>query len=391
MMASTKRQNKGQRSEVWKFFKRCENDSDKCMCQKCDYSIKIKDGSTTNLHAHLKRKHDISLNIVPPKNSKSDSDSSTPPAYQSQSQTLTKLWTKLPKTSLRASNITKAIARFMAIDMRPLDTINDRGFIQLIETLEPRYDMNSRTHITQSVLPAMYKEAKEKLKSDIKQQQLVSLTTDSWTGRNSKSFNTVTAQYLNSKWNLVSKILGTREMTVSHTAQNLAEDFQEVLAEYHLSASGVTITTDNAANITSAMKLVGGAANIRCMAHTLNLATQKALKVSIIDRIIGKVRRVVTFFRRSTTANSLLQKALNQLELPQLKLLIDVSTRWNSTLDMLERYLKIRPAIYIATTSNAQLRQQYDTLTDRELSITEELIKVINHYIPVPASSLLRF
>jgi hypothetical protein len=175
--------------------------------------------------------------------------------------------------------------------------------------------------------------------------------------------------------NLISRVLSTKEMTESHTAQNIAEDFKRVLEEYSLLVRNVTVTTDNAANITAAMNIIG-LTNIRCMAHTLNLACQKALKISAIDRILGKVRRVVSFFRRSTTANNMLQKTMTQMSMQVLKPIIDVPTRWNSSFDMLERFVKIRPAMYITCTSNAQLRNQQDTLNDHELTIIDQLVQV---------------
>ena len=75
------------------------------------------------------------------------------------------------------------------------------------------------------------------------------------------------------------------------------------------------------------------------MAHTQNLAARKALKISAIAALCGKVRKLVTHFRRSTVAANLLRKAQSQLDLPDLAPIINVATRWNSTLDMLERYV----------------------------------------------------
>ena len=48
---------------------------------------------------------------------------------------------------------------------------------------------------------------------------------------------------------------------------------------------------------------------------------------------------------------------------------------FNST-HMLERYMKIRPAVYIATKKNSQIMNQYDTLTEHEAGIVKQLIEV---------------
>ena len=46
------------------------------------------------------------------------------------------------------------------------------------------------------------------------------------------------------------------------------------------------------------------------LAHTLNLASQRTLKLPAVARLLGKVRRITTFFHRSTIANFMLEPRL---------------------------------------------------------------------------------
>ena len=71
----------------------------------------------------------------------------------SQQQTLTSLFGKLPKE--RENGVTKMIANYITKDMRPLDCVNDSGFIKLIKYLEPRYKLCGRMHVTETVIPAI--------------------------------------------------------------------------------------------------------------------------------------------------------------------------------------------------------------------------------------------
>lgn len=112
--------------------------------------------------------------------------------------TLTSLWTKLPTTSPKHKQISTAIAKYIALDMRPLDSINDRGFFNLVHTLEPRFNMESRTHITDTLLPKTFADLKQQVQYKVNKASFVSLTMDAWTGRNQKSFVTVTAQHIDS-------------------------------------------------------------------------------------------------------------------------------------------------------------------------------------------------
>ena len=92
----------------------------------------------------------------------------------------------------------------------------------------------------------------------------------------------------------------------------------------------IPVTTDNAQNIVNASKQAGMSPHIGCFAHTLNLATQKGLGVNQMSRILGKVRRIVAFFHRSTTAAASFNSRQKDLKLNPHKLVQDVFLTWNS-------------------------------------------------------------
>ena len=98
----------------------------------------------------------------------------------------------------------------------------------------------------------------------------------------------------------------------------------------------------------------GLAPHIKCFAHTLNLATQAGLSVPRVVCLLGRIRRIVNFFHRSPTATAVLaakQKLLSGPDISEHKLIVDVTTHWNSSLDMLERYLDLQPAVAAALLS----------------------------------------
>ena len=160
--------------------------------------------------------------------------------------------------------------------MRPLNSVNDCRFAQLVKTLEPRYNMESRTYITSTLIPQMYDDLKAKIQQDLNACEFVGLTTDQWTSRATQSFTTVTALYINDHWELKNVVLVTKEFGDSQTANKLSDDFETFLQSWKLSKTNITVMTDNAANITLAMKKCS-IKHVRCMAHTLNLSSQKAL------------------------------------------------------------------------------------------------------------------
>lgn len=85
--------------------------------------------------------------------------------------------------------------------------------------------------------------------------------------------------YEDDEWDLQSHVLQTRVFNQSHTGVNLAALLQDVLRKWNITDKNLALVTDNARNM-----IVAGAGaelepHVRCVAHTLNLASQKALKL----------------------------------------------------------------------------------------------------------------
>lgn len=108
---------------------------------------------------------------------------------------------------------------------------------------------------------------------------------------------------------------------------------------------------------TVGVKLSGLQPHIGYFAHTINLATKRGLEVPKLNQLVGHVRRVVSYFHRSPKTSHVLKEklALLKIEGPK-KLIIDVSTRWNSTYDKLQRFAPLEPAL-MATLMTKEVRK----------------------------------
>ena len=71
---------------------------------------------------------------------------------------------------------------------------------------------------------------------------------------------------------------------------------------------------------------------------------EPTLKESI-SAAIKTVRKDVKFFRKSPKSNEFLQENIKKEFGKELKLILDVRTRWNSLYAMLERYVKVRMCV----------------------------------------------
>lgn len=67
-----------------------------------------------------------------------------------------------------------------------------------------------------------------------------------------------------------------------------------------------------------------------------------------IKKLATKVRAVVAIFRKSPLKNEVLQRRVVEKQTKNLTVLNDCKTRWNSTLTMFERFLKLKESIGLA-------------------------------------------
>uniref|UniRef100_A0A087Y3Q6 Uncharacterized protein n=1 Tax=Poecilia formosa TaxID=48698 RepID=A0A087Y3Q6_POEFO len=310
------------KADVWAYFGFKKKDSDfmdktLAVCKLCHTSVK-NSGNTTNLQAHLKRHHPDKVMLAEelhrdPKQTRLDSDGM--------------FSHKLPTTSPRSQNITETIAYFIRQDLRSYSVVENAGFRRMVNAMEPRYQIPTREHLTKVCVPRLYAQTKAHVKASIDSAERVALTCNGWTSRTTEAYVTIKTHFINEEWELVNYVLQTMDKPESHTGQNLAEHLRKALTEWGITEKDPVIVTDNASNMSIAAAEAAFSLHVKCYAHTLNLAAQRALKVTAVARLLGRVRRIVSFFRRSTTGSHILKEKQMFLRLPQHKLMTDVVTR----------------------------------------------------------------
>ena len=175
---------------------------------------------------------------------------------------------KLKTSSIRHKKITEKIAGVLVHDFQPFSFVEDRGFKELMEELEPRYEIPHRTTFSRSVIPRIYKEVKEQVKSkvvDLQQRKnKVALTTDMW----------LSCHYLTQEFELVSVCLAVEHFSGRHTGVNIASGIRHILTDYAIDYSAVSaVIADNASNIDLALRL-GEWRSRHCFGHTLQICIQ---------------------------------------------------------------------------------------------------------------------
>lgn len=157
------------KADIWAHFgfyqQHGKPDLDKthAVCKSCHAKIKYAGGNTTNMRNHVSRFHPelqtpVSA-IVDPAQPKIDQLIST-----------------LPPNSVRGQRITRAVASFIAKDIRPFSVVENPGFRHLLTTLEPRYKLPSRSHFSEKVIPELYLETKAQVMASMSQAHRVAIT-----------------------------------------------------------------------------------------------------------------------------------------------------------------------------------------------------------------------
>lgn len=271
---------------------------------------------------------------------------------------------------------------------RPFSIIEDLAFKNIISMtgISPREAQSLNSHSIKMFVSQAAEIKRSEIAAAIKG-RMISLKVDSAT-RLDRSFFAVNAQYILDGKILV-KNLGVTELYARSTAEYLKDKLLYIMRKYCILEQQIySITTDNGANMIKMTQLLNDGDNdsdeddtdtepleillnnnvydvdntepeipysvtsIRCAAHTLQLAVNDALQEDESIHTINEARSVVRKLRTPTMRNML--KASNKN-----KPLLDVATRWHSTLDMLERLVDLKEycsqtpgeALYVSPTT----------------------------------------
>lgn len=272
--------------------------------------------------------------------------------------------------------INEAFMQMFYVDLQPFSMVEDTGFRNFVKALNPTFEIPSRKNVSKTLIPSAYANCMEDTKLAAGKIKSVCLTTDGWTSRTNESYLAVTAHFINDDFFLKKMLLDCSPFSPSHTADNLATYLRKITDEWGLSDKILLVVSDNAANITCAVKERLKWKHWGCFGHTLNLIVKDALKV--VEQLIKKIRTIVAHFKRSSQATQKLMDCQKQCGINEpKKILQDVVTRWNSTFYMLERFVDleqhIRSVLGLLDTHLTPLRIE-------EWEVVKELLLVLRPF-----------
>lgn len=391
-------------SYIWNFFNEKPKSDYIAICNLCKQELSFK-STSNNLKKHMERKHPlVNLNInketVISRQDENINTLNLTEVQDSQPSTSTSqesvLQTQIKKT-VKQTAVTSFMRKKMGVtarkiiddnlmqlfthDFQPLSVVEDKGFKNFINSLNPSYQLPSRKTISNVMLPALYEEVYNNTRKIIADVNSVTLTTDCWTSRNTENFLAVTAHFIDRDFELKSVMLECASFGDRHTSTNLATELNRIIGEWGLEKKILIVISDNAANIKKAIKEDLKLKHFGCFAHTINLIAQDALTYGC--DILDKVKAVVSFFKRSTVAASKLIEQQKLLQRESKKLIQEVATRWNSSYYMIERFIELEEPLRMTL-----------ALTDKSLPIISlEEWQFLKEMVPIlkPLESITKF
>ncbi|XP_034529155.1 zinc finger BED domain-containing protein 1-like [Notolabrus celidotus] len=227
------------------------------------------------------------------------------------------------------------------------------------------------------MVEAKYESAKEKAKAKVEKAAAVSLTSDMWTSIHMDAYLAVTCHFVGENTRLDSVLLGVQAFPQSHTAENIARVKASMMEEWGISNKVTCMVADGAPNMVACVKELKLRHHI-CIAHTLNLVGKKALdQHPVVSGIRAKARKLVGYFRSSTTAKEKLTQVQFHLGMEQKKLMQEVETRWNSTYLMLQRLVELREPVGAAL---AGLQHDLAFFTSDEFNIVTGCLALLSPF-----------
>ncbi|OJA08026.1 hypothetical protein AZE42_10848 [Rhizopogon vesiculosus] len=166
----------------------------------------------------------------------------------------------------------------------PFDIVKDRGFQLLMKTGRPEYYIPSPRTVSCDVRLVFARTRQQIAKMLGGYEGKMNFTTDTWTSENHRAF-VAFAVHLEHKGIPLSFPLDIIEVATSHTGEQLAAVFADMLREFGISDKMLSTTCDNASNnnvmidklATLVPEFAGDASHTRCFLHTVNLVAKSLI------------------------------------------------------------------------------------------------------------------
>lgn len=355
-----------EKSQVWEYF--IKKSVDAATCKLCSKIISCKGKSTSGLLRHLKGIHK--------KESDSVHQQEEPPEKVRKTQP-----TLYHYSSNKMEDMGEVVSKLATIDGLSIRTITRSSFIRESMLLRKMHLPKTERDIQKLIVNQFLKvknETKYNIEYKLNEKSRFSLVMDEWTSlKNRRYLNICLLGNENTLYNL-----GMIFIPGKCGASEIRTLMEERLEDYNINYENhIVATITDGPNVMKKFVKESPVEGIFCLSHGLHLAVVdifyqktsfvpstadlesndeddfqddfeddfKSNDVFIINKsyksIIEETRKIIKLFKRSPTKNSILQKYVFEEHNKEICLELDIVTRWNSMVPMLEKFLLLSNSI----------------------------------------------
>lgn len=235
------------------------------------------------------------------------------------------------------------IAKWVALTFQPLSVTTPQSFRDIFLNISSNLRVPDRAALTERI-GELSQHARGEVLTMLRD-EFVAFTSDIWTSAAVEAFISLTAHFINDKWELVDLPLECAEFGGSHTGPRIAEKTKAMIERNGILLENVSaIVIDNGANMKAAFK-TGPLDSNPCVPHTLQLTVKELCNQADVEAALQVARQVVGAFKHSAKKTEELKSLQIALGLAVSKLVQDVKTRWSSSLLMIIKLLQNKAAV----------------------------------------------
>ncbi|KAL1248758.1 hypothetical protein QQF64_032974 [Cirrhinus molitorella] len=234
----------------------CKNSSFRMRCKLCApkyHELMAFKNSPSNLKKHIEKKHSTHLEKYTQLTSAALKRKSSTEVSLAPSSKQTKLW---ETRRVSQASVDKVVLQFIVQGLHPPHIVQQQGFIELVQHLQPNTNVMTRNTVVNKVTKASV-DMKSKLKAVLSETEFIATTTDCWTAHR-RSFIGVTAHWFNPQTMQRScAALACKQLKGSHNFSTLAGALNDIHTEFNIREKIVRTTTDNGSNFLKAFRVYG--------------------------------------------------------------------------------------------------------------------------------------
>ena len=175
------------------------------------------------------------------------------------------------------------------------------------------------------MIACSYEYNRDKLTQLLKTTQSISLTADLWSSHSKHGYLGLITTWINQNFEIMNVLLEITYFLSLHTTIAIADTIKNIIQKWKIEDCVISITTDNGANVVSAIHELKPIKRLSCAAHTLQLAIRKGLK--FVETLSIYVKQLINFFSTQKQIERLIKVQKDSGYEEPLHLIQDVSTR----------------------------------------------------------------